>query len=200
MERLSSPLQLIPRGLLDFFGIKNAGQYPQQLTSQLLSTFDLSDFYNHAKEELYGLQGATISIPEPAGLFHSWTASLSVPAFPYSALTTSIVCPQDETWLLLEYEAMFSMGGINHRGRIAPAYQISLGGANREFVPACATLGQTSQAGVSSPSQAPRSATLQPLWVPPGAILGYVWAEAFDNSPGGTITPTGRMRFVRFRM
>lgn len=45
---MAAPLNRIPRGLLDFFGIKSGGRNPQVLTEQLLPTYELNDWYNEA--------------------------------------------------------------------------------------------------------------------------------------------------------
>jgi len=50
-----SGISRIPAGLLGFLGIKNGGQYPQRLATELLPTWDLSDQYSEYGAQLQGL-------------------------------------------------------------------------------------------------------------------------------------------------
>lgn len=95
------PLNLLPSGLLDFFGIKSMGRYPQYLDPDVKPTFELSEWYGEFAVNTYNLTAAASPIGTQAGGTNAgW--SLSAPV----ALPTSggqIVVPDGELWLVRRY-------------------------------------------------------------------------------------------------
>src|SRR5262245_13062003 len=55
------PLNLVPWALLDFFGIKNGGRFPQYLGDVLSPCLEMFDWYLQTKGQLYSTVGTVVS-------------------------------------------------------------------------------------------------------------------------------------------
>lgn len=168
-QRLSAPaISKLPLGLLDFLGIKSFGRYPFNFGDQISPTWDLFQHTVNAN-----LSGAVDAAP---------VALVGAQFNP-----STIVVPQDEIWHV-------------------PAY-----GSSNEFVTAAgeAVSGYLAMSQVTNPggtrtmadlvtiaaSARIRSGSVEPYWLPPGAILG-----AYINSITGAPTQRIRVTFARLKL
>ena len=90
------PLNLVPWGLLDFFGIKNGGRFPQTLPESLAPTMELFDWYLQTKAQLYATVGTAVAASAGASTKNDVTTVTG-------GLTISngqIVVPDNEWWVL----------------------------------------------------------------------------------------------------
>lgn len=69
---MPAPLNRQPLGLLDFFGIKNGGEYPLEFGRTVVPEIDALPFYENAGETVYGSTsgnlGAGVVLFGPAGV------------------------------------------------------------------------------------------------------------------------------------
>lgn len=83
-----SKISRIPAGLLGFLGIKNGGEYPQEIAKILAPTWELRELYLEYGAQLGGATG-------------------SVNAAGYLAVAT---CPPGEVWCLHDIGCSFDVG------------------------------------------------------------------------------------------
>lgn len=90
-------LNELPIGLLDFFGIKSMGQYPQQLGQQVVPVMDLLRWYADQRSLEIRTTAVTIVANTSRG------SEAIAATFPVDITTGGeLQVPQDETWLILE--------------------------------------------------------------------------------------------------
>lgn len=84
------------RGFLDFFGIKNGGNNPDQVLSAIAPVMDMFQWYAYANATYHSLT-RTLVASESA---QSFSLVNVVPSLP-SASAVQLQVPQTETWLIL---------------------------------------------------------------------------------------------------
>lgn len=77
------PINLIPRGLLNWLGIKSGGRNPTHLTEDLLANIDLTDLYSAGNRWISREDTVTVNAVGPA-----------------VGSTGALMCPVTELWLL----------------------------------------------------------------------------------------------------
>lgn len=185
------PLNKVPPGLLDFFGIKSGEWGPRELGQQLSPTMDLSRWYL----DNYALQVACVVPTSPLVAATNGTAmgiSSTTPVDLISAGGFSV--PQTEVWLMLEMmvwwnftndaglEASFfwSVGGMPCPGRIT-GFTTS-NAANQRWGYWCLA---------------------QPMWARPGDVISLNCAGFTRGAAGSVdiqaVPPSPRLRIARFR-
>lgn len=184
MADIRAPLNAIPQGLLDFFGIKSMGQNPIDLQQQIIPTLEMIDWYANFKDE-YAVSAtpANIVLPNSSGFFGitSWAPG-----------TIPSPVPGGELWFVREFVvAATAMAAAVTNLEIAPAYQV--GAFNGVHVLPFSRGGPTAGNAVL---KGQRAACLQPFWLPTGATLGYTLL-----SGEGTSTPfSASLRVVRVKI
>jgi hypothetical protein len=98
-ERLGvPPLNQIPWGLLDFFGIKNGGRFPQHLSDVLVPTFEMLDWYTSTKGQTVALTGTVIAASAGASTKNDITVASS--GFQTLIVNGQIAVPDNEWWII----------------------------------------------------------------------------------------------------
>lgn len=103
-ELLTSPLNEIPQGLLDFFGIKSMGQYPQRLDTNVMPTMDLLAWYLASKVDI-GMASTTAPLVANTGQTTfgissaQWTTNPGSFDFAGAGVGTTTV-PDGQVWML----------------------------------------------------------------------------------------------------
>ena len=93
MPLIPSPINRVPRGLLDFLGIRAAGRNPQTLSEQLIPTLDLNDWYKAADQLNVLFTLTALAADTNAGL-------LLIPATAPNITTLGTVkVPKDQIWI-----------------------------------------------------------------------------------------------------
>ncbi len=174
------PLNVQPIGLLDFFQLKNGGQYPQTLGTVLAPTYDLRDHYlqvnaaiSDVPRALATADNAFVSFDTPQTWwryinFFAWTWT------PANALDAwsgwPVLRPIDDTTQFVLLPFLPSSGGNN---------------TNRFFCTAGAVLRRVV------------GRTTEPFFVPPGYEIGLL---QFDGvSTAGAATMKSRISGLNFR-
>lgn len=176
------PLNVQPAGLLDFFQVKNGGEYPQILGTVLQPVLEMREHYFQTNGEYSDITGTAVAtgdnsrvILSAAGNFWRYFNYLSWEFVPLNALDAFIGWP-----------ALFSPNAQN--ARMLPFTPVS-----------------QDTASVRSYWRAPADATLRPVagcvdggfWVPPGFGVG-LWQFA-AVSTGGLATFRHQRSIVAFR-
>lgn len=186
-----SLLSNIPQGLLAFLGIKNGGQYPQQLLTNLAPVLDLYQHYQYVNSEAYqwntnlGTQSGYLQIPGP------W-----VPRDISNGVGTFV--PNNEWWLMLESSVMWGLDAADPTERMdgGMAYSHTPGGANAVslILPQSDLIGyNVTNAGVVT--QRGGRTQQRPVWLPPGAQL-FLFLAAIQSAT--TVAIQVSVRFTRF--
>jgi hypothetical protein len=178
-----------PVGLLDFFGLKNGGQYPQQLGTTLAPTIDLLRLYESDVEEFI-----SDGIARAAGG--------AIGDFDFGAVTNFPgIVPQNELWHILEYSiqlavpanvTMWTFACTAQIQRISPTVFGTGRGSMLVGEPVAAPV-----ANAANPANIVRARAATDFWLPANGILGGVtmWLD-----PVATAVPAfHNVRFVRYR-
>lgn len=180
------PLNRLPRGLLDFFGIKHGEWGPRTLSSQLVPTFDLLRWY-------LDTNALEIAADPPALAVNSGSTGISITNTSPVNLSNGVdlIVPQNEYWIFLEasVQTIFSAAA----GQTARTGLRSISSAGQLFLWPMASGGY--DASVAAVQQAGWSYLINPVFVPPGSTIAIqVWGAQVGAA---TIEFDGRFRLVR---
>lgn len=190
MPPLSAPvINRQPVGLLDFFGLKNGGQYPQSLGTTLAPTIDLLRLYEADTEEFIS-DGVSVAAGGALGDFD----------FGAVAARPGIV-PQNELWHVLDYALQLSvpaactMWGFSIKAQIQRNSPIvpGTGRGTQNLAPAV----YAPVANPANPANIVNVNAQRDFWLPPNGILGgaTLWLD-----PLATVVPAFHsVRMVRYR-
>lgn len=187
------PLNKIPQGLLDFFGIKSGEWGPRELGQTLSPVIELGRWYldGYATEFSVSVTGGPIFVASLAA--GTMTITSTTPVVDGLDLTTSpgnIFVPQNEVWLILEASvAWFYTANPGLSGEFMWA-------SRGNFLPSHTHGATVSDAAIGK--QGSRSLA-RPFWSRPGDTLSL--------SNTGLVVPAGsvqlsqpRLRIARFRI
>jgi len=119
------PINRLPAGLLSFLGIKNGGQYPQHLATDLLPVWNLADLYLNSSP-IYDAANATFNAD---GAY-----------FP-------LVVPQSEIWYVTDFSVWLSTGvGESAQWSLA---RVSQGGVDYVGLGEAMSLAASSERGLA---------------------------------------------------
>lgn len=188
-QLVTAPLNKLPRGLLDFFGIQSFGQNPMRLDDHLAPVVDLLRWYAQSN--------ATQTIQVPAITVGAGSGNGGTFRFPattpvdFGNGTRSIV-PNDEVWFCTEFvtKAVYAVGA-------------DLG----EFWPALTDFpnGQTRPQPSSTSSLASGTAAFQrvfwasmdtPIFIPPGTEFA---AYTSGYTSAGAMLIEAHLKVLRLR-
>lgn len=185
------PLNKVPPGLLDFFGIKSGEWGPRELGQQLVPTLDLARWYL----DPYALEVSVLVTANPflatlGGLALGLTSTSPVDL----VVAGTISVPQTEVWLLLEADVWWALSG--NAGN-SGSFSWSVGA----LVPP-----GTTQGFVDSVAGAARWGSWSldhPFWCLPGSVIslnanGLVIA-AGSIQIGAGVPSLPRLRIARFK-
>lgn len=112
------PINTLPTGLLDFFQIKNGGEYPQTLLPQLQPVIDLYDHYKAVRQlELF---------MSPLRTIVANSSAQDVPLYPLSPVNpgdtgAATTVPSGQLWLVTHAQARWTfaaLGGQDFDGQL----------------------------------------------------------------------------------
>jgi len=152
-ELTPAVVQLIPRGLLGFLGLKNGGRNPSRLAEFIQPTFNLFDYYFETNSLAYQL-GPVAGAGVGDGDFSAVSPAVSQDECRYvSRYTVRCLVPAGTTWSVAPaIQVRTNPTGVRSSYLVGPpAYHT--GGAAAELVMA----------------QADR-----PFWMPPDSLFGFV--------------------------
>lgn len=182
-----STINRLPRGLLDFLGIRSGGRYPQQLSEQLLPMMDLGSWYKSANVFQLQCVGETAVANTNAGLF---TFITPTPAF------ATFTVPQDEVWIVLPGSwigwSMTATAGIVYQASLV-AFQAP----STIIIPWFPTRMRGFDTSSAAHTRAGMAILTDEVWLQPGYTLeGYRHGATV---PAGSVTVTAGFGIVRLR-
>jgi hypothetical protein len=183
------PINVLPIGLLDFFGIKNGGRYPQELVDRLQGSFDLTQWYMEAQVENFTFSRQTFFVASASAGF------VPIPVTTPTDLAdgTNLFVPSNQLWIVLPGSRILAGFSANAGQEIEVAL-IHRVNATDQFVwwPTTWSGRRTSDAGIITNGVATLT---QMVFVPPGAMItGYHYGALV---PAGDIDVGGTLRLVR---
>lgn len=153
---MAGPINRLPWGLLGFLGLKNFGQYPNQLVESLQPTWDLLELYAGAHGE------------------HVFTGLTQFTATGFVTGGAAVLVPQTELWYVSQSSSAYATG-------VGETLSAKHGYIDGTLMEGMLTQGST----VLAASQISHAAGSFPVFVGPGTQLGW-WIDAFTGSPEGT--------------
>lgn len=170
MSEQYGPLQISPPGLLGFLQLKNSGQNPQTIDSNITPVMELRDWMFQALEADVSLNTHNMTLATGAAGFQSFTPVLSAAQSfwfrwtNYSVVATNALGAAD----VLEAAPAWiqSVGGAANLMMLAPAQRFS---------------------GATSPIFSARD-----FWLPPGAQLGLFVCQHTRAAGNTTLLACGR--------
>lgn len=179
------PLNIQPRGMLDFFGIKNGGRFPQSLPEFLSPTLDLLHWYVASEIVTYQLN-ATPLVNADQGFNVNWISAVPAP----NPVPIPIQVPQTEMWLVSHYSVNWELNAAAERCIASPIMTIpGIGG--RMFLGPVNTVGPTTFPGGTLSVGIAACDGL--FFVPPGAFLQ---AYVHDVNTAGDVPLRGTLRYT----
>lgn len=187
-QLLTSPLNKIPEGLLDFFGIKSMGQYPQRLGDSVAPTMDLLRWYadQRATEVRWNFSNFVADF-NAANVQIQSTSPVNL-----SDLVTAgaLQVPQGEVWLILEADIFWSFTTAGTCDANYNSGELNTVGPQPWSMPL-----QGFTTGVAGVTRSGGRVLDHPFWVNSGhtiraAVHGITFAA-------GVVSMTGRLRLVR---
>lgn len=174
------PLNLQPQGLLSFLQIKNGGQNPQRLVTDLVPTWDLSRHYLETNALVVETTGIAVATADNTFVqflaaqnywrYINWLSWAHIPANALDQFTgwPSMLFPTSSNPIWLNFQPASAVQAVN-----------------AWFAPTSAVL------------RAISGALAQPLWLPPGFRLGMWQYNAV--STGGLATLRFQSSISEFR-
>lgn len=156
------PLNLIPWGLLDFFGIKNGGRFPQQLPDQLLPVLEMFEWYLQTKAQTYSGTGTAVAASAGA----STKNDVTVVSGGLTIVNGQISVPDNEWWVLT-------------RGNIAATLSNTFAGTyvtGMDFIAITreqVTQGARITAAATANSRQNVHTFRGPIWISPGTQINF---------------------------
>lgn len=188
------PLNRLPIGLLDLFGIKSMGRYPQLLNTDVQPTLDLLRWYTESQALHFSLVGTswtvgTVPLPTTTArlIWPGVTAPDSQGALPVSGGRVTV--PNSEIWLVSQYSAAWEFDTAGQVAELGLGYLME-GSLAITHLP-------TKLAGATVGARGAGSVTVDaPFYLQPGCSLCASVLQA--TCPAGSIVIVGRTRLMRF--
>lgn len=191
----SPPINLIPSGLLDFFGIKNGGEYPQSLSNQLQPVLEMMRWYVAANALEVGSVSPAFQLLAP----EATTSKFITATQPTNicGLVTPLRCivPNNEFWYIDRWSVNWT---INYSAtpqsiRVVPV-TTPAGGAPSIRVP-CTFGGYTTGIASAGIHAAGHASMIDPILLRPGTELTLLNEGAIADANG--INANTQIRLVR---
>jgi|SRR5687767_3091241 len=155
-------LNLQPFGLLSFLGIKNGGEYPQQLISTLQPTLDLWEHYVAANREEYTLACANQTGAIGSATNIQITTISPTPPGEIILVAGQLLVPQTELWYVISCSVAWTM----------PAEAAAYIDADWIFGRVRFPLGLSGwTTGIAGNTRGGRRSIDRPVWLTPGTAL-----------------------------
>lgn len=185
------PINTPIRGLLDFYGIKNGGNNPRTLGTDIFPTMELARWYMEGSAEVF-------TFSRPAVIAATGGPNLvAINATTPTDITSggNLVVPETETWVLLPGSRIFA-GMSAHAGTEITIGMVARLGATDQFewVPWQPLEGFTTSAAALIRAQA--RTLLEPFFLRPGATVS-VWHYGVTVGAGGSVDIAGTLKLLR---
>lgn len=183
----NAPFSRLPRGLLDFLGVKAFGRYPNTMDARVMPTMDLLQWIGEMNAEIFLLSNVGGLVTGSPGIVY-WTTE------PAQFITGGIsAVPNDEAWIVwaMTARANYTTAGdlLNFGLCFLPTGNL---GAVR--TPPQVQLGATSGNAGAAAANATGTYTVTlslPIFLPPGtqfAIQAFNITKAVANNYNGAMT------------
>lgn len=161
----TAPLNKIPGGLLDFFGIKSFGQNPQYLEARVQPTLDMLLWYAQTNATYFEVPTITLTVANQPG------GTLEFPSSqPINYVTGGTLrVPENEVWFVHEFLVKTIYGNSGDFGEFWPAIH-EYGSAITRPQP-CETSAPQNMVGAAAYTRTAWATMTRPIFVPPGATL-----------------------------
>jgi hypothetical protein len=191
------PLNIQPQGLLDFFGIKNGGDYPQTLSNWLQPQLEMLRWYVASNcVDIGSVSPAFQLLASEGTTSHQITATQPLNL---SGLVTAgqLMVPQNEFWFLDYWSVNWSINAsaTPQAIRVVPVVTPS-GGAPSIRIP-CSFGGYTEGVSTAGIHYAGHASMLEPFLARPGSTLALLNEGAIASADG--INVNMQMRLARMR-
>lgn len=189
---MAAPINRIPLGLLDFFGIKSMGENPQVLVPTLQPTLDMFRWFGD-------LQAIDVFFAPPNIVANANPQSLAITNTGPVDLTdgANLSVPQNEVWFLLEGWIGWSFVGVGAAGCNADFGFTFTGISAVSWAPPMELAGFTTSSATINRSG--RRSMVNPFVLPPGYTILYSHF-GIDGLAAGSISPALRLRLARCRI
>lgn len=186
---MAVPLNKVPQGLLDFFGVKSGEWGPRELGQLLQPVLELGPWYQNG----YALEVAAVLPAGGAFVANTPAASIALTSTTPVDLVVggTIPVPQNEVWLVLE-AAVFWTFTVPAAGQFADAHWVFRGIHMPCAHPTGRTTGDAAVVSVGGRTMS------RPFWVRPGDTISL--NQAGLVIPAGTVILGARLRINRFQI
>lgn len=192
---LTSPLNRIPEGLLDFFQIKSMGENPQSLLPDLRGVLDLTRWYSDTTAEEGTALLTSLAASAPTSVISiasaNWLADGTIDFARGGAFTQ---VPNGEVWLVLEATMQWAMSSHSGHSSTMVLTSARVFGSNQQQVITDSQVGWQSNLGTTG--MAGYTIATKPFWLLPGSVL-QVNNLGTVVGVGGTVTPRVTVRLKR---
>lgn len=187
---LTAPLNKLPRGLLDFFGIQSFGENPLKLGDAIQPNIDLFKWYVETNIPF-------VRVPPPVVLGAASVngGTVEFPNAPDSASTTIWQVPQTECWLVNEFvvKAVYAVGA--DLGEFWPAtYDFVPGTGSTRPQPSSTS---STFAGTAAFQRVGWASMNRPFFAAPGTVL---CAYSSGYTSAGALTIEAHLKYLRLRV
>jgi hypothetical protein len=120
---MASSLNKVPRGLLDFFNIKQQGRNPEYLSETLVGLLDILPWYTYTSAS-WSIFSTDYSVAQTEDAFNVITAASRTwgTVLPDDGVTIAV--PQNEVWLITEWSEGTRVGApAANNGGAVPCYR-----------------------------------------------------------------------------
>jgi hypothetical protein len=177
-KELSGPIQVLPSGLLGFFGIKSpAGRNPTVMPDVLQPVIDLIPWYFNTQS-----QGDNV--------VHLIDLNTTFSGF--SGFVNGIVVPQNEYWFVEYYSVFSALLVAGDAIAFSPAFQNPTAGTTQDFL-----LTDLPESQFFSGPNNRAAKTARDFWLPPGSSLGAYYRAVTTST---SIRMTGNLRYTAMRV
>jgi len=185
-------LSIIPPGLLSFFGIKNGGQFPQALSTNLAPVIDM---YEHYAAGAAIATAITFTVP-PTNAGNGNIVGPWGPIEIANGISTQV--PNNEFWFVLDssIRVVFTGGDATEEGDFILGWSPTGITTNFFGFPYGERAGFQVQ-GAGANNRAGFRAQVRPVWVPPGSVIQYFQMGSISAA---TLNITAALRFARFTL
>lgn len=175
----------IPRGLLDFFGLKTGGRNPQQLAETIAPVLDLWNLYEQDSIDVF-----QESVGVPAG------GALGPFDFGGVGIAPGIV-PADEMWHFREYSILLVCAAGITDVQVVPEVQVPITFGVAAGARTTITVGDPARYTGAAAGVMRLRCFARDFWLPPGGVIGGYTAAL---APAATaINAIASGSFVRYK-
>lgn len=176
------PISNLPKGFLDFFGIRSLGNYPRSVADVIASTLNVEELVVQSNLERWEGQ-LLINTPVVAGMYA-----------PTNVFFSESQVPQNEFWWVRQWDSVVTLGADATAtiDAVVPAYQFQAStNVPQRLFPSHATIPLGSYGAIAGSSTIyPMCAGRVPFFLPAGAQPGFLFTGlgALGATVSGVVT------------